>query len=143
MMPNLTKSDISEIHRENKRWPAHLVQVPLQEWAHISKKMKERNSEAPDEVWRSRDFVLQKYGNEKECRPVRLTFSRAMVRRDGHYVDGITWDELMELKRQAGYGDRLAIEFFPPDADIVNVANMRHLFVVPRGVKLPIEHWVI
>lgn len=62
--------------------------------------------------------------------------------RNGNYEQNITWDELMELKRQAGYGHRLAIEFYPPDADIVNVANMRHLFIIPLGsTELP-QHWV-
>lgn len=52
-----------------------------------------------------------------------------MVDRDGNWIDGITWDELMEIKRQCGFGDRLAVEIYPPDEHIVNVANMRHLFI--------------
>lgn len=36
----------------------------------------------------------------------------------------------MQVKRLVGYADKCAIEIYPPDQDIVNVANMRHLWVV-------------
>jgi len=41
-----------------------------------------------------------------------------------------SWDELMQIKRQCGYGDACACELLPPDKDIVNVANMRHIFIM-------------
>ena len=45
------------------------------------------------------------------------------------WMDRIPWDDLQEVKRASGYGDRDAVEVYPPDDDVVNVANMRHLFV--------------
>lgn len=50
------------------------------------------------------------------------------------WVDNITWDELMQIKREIGLGDRDAVEIFPADKDIVNVANMRHLWVTASPV---------
>jgi hypothetical protein len=44
--------------------------------------------------------------------------------------DGIGWDDLQRLKGEAGYGEYCAVEIYPPDADVVNVANMRHLFIL-------------
>ena len=38
--------------------------------------------------------------------------------------------ELQDIKRQAGLGDYMAVEIYPKDRDIVNVANMRHLWVL-------------
>lgn len=35
------------------------------------------------------------------------------------------------MKAEIGRGDLFAVEIFPPDVDIVNIANMRHLWVVP------------
>lgn len=59
-----------------------------------------------------------------------------MVRRiDGR--DGIPWDDLQVLKGHAGYGDREAVEIYPPDARVVNQANMRHLWVLPAGEQMP------
>lgn len=45
-------------------------------------------------------------------------------------MDGITWDELQALKRQCGFGDRFAVEVYPADLDVVNVGNLRHLWVL-------------
>jgi hypothetical protein len=46
------------------------------------------------------------------------------------WADGITWDTLQLLKRECGHGERWAVEVYPPDTDIVNVANMRHLWLL-------------
>jgi hypothetical protein len=53
-------------------------------------------------------------------------------RKGSKWVDGITWDQLQEIKRGVGLGDKLAVEVYPEDKNIVNVANMRHLFVLPE-----------
>jgi hypothetical protein len=60
---------------------------------------------------------------------VRLSVCRTSLAGD-RWQDGITWDELQRLKRECGYGDADAIEVFPADTDVVNVANMRHLWVM-------------
>ena len=46
-------------------------------------------------------------------------------------VGGIDWEDLMMIKRGVGYGNSDAVEAFPKDCDTVNVANMRHLWIVP------------
>lgn len=38
-------------------------------------------------------------------------------------------NDLQRLKRECGRGDLDAVEVYPRDCDVVNVANMRHLFV--------------
>jgi hypothetical protein len=48
----------------------------------------------------------------------------------GRWLDGITWDELQHLKMLAGYGDRVAVEIYPPDSEVVNIANIRHLWLL-------------
>ena len=56
-----------------------------------------------------------------------------VVRKD--MKDGITWDELQKVKNDCGYEDKDAVEFYPRNADVVNMGNVRHLFVFPD--KLP------
>lgn len=34
-------------------------------------------------------------------------------------------------QRDPGLADSWAVEVFPADADVVNVANMRHLWILP------------
>ena len=44
--------------------------------------------------------------------------------------DGISWDQIQEIKSLVGYGDKWAVECFPPDQEVVNVANMRHIWIL-------------
>lgn len=45
---------------------------------------------------------------------------------------GLTWDELQHIK-EALLPGRWAVEVFPPEALVQNVANVRHLWVLPEG----------
>lgn len=83
-------------------------------------------------AWRSRDFLCQL----AECKSghLRLSINRTVVDvTNRRWRDGITWDELMQVKRECGYGDQYAVEVFPADHDQVNVANIRHLWLLPEA----------
>ena len=108
--------------RENARWHPRLERVPREEWGHPQYDDGKRL-----EVWRSRNFLVQVI-DEGEL-GVRLTVNRTAMRPDGEWEDAITWDELQAIKREIGYGDYYAIEVYPKDADLVDLANMRHLWV--------------
>lgn len=109
--------------KENAKWPHQLQPIPREHWP----------CERPDllEVWRSRGFLVQVYAEKFDH--LRLTICRTTHAGDS-WGAAITWDELMQLKRECGRGDRDALELFPADADVVNVANMRHLFFPPEPV---------
>lgn len=82
-------------------------------------------------AWRNRHFLVALYldGDHE-----RLSINRTtLAPTGGRWADGITWDELMRCKRAVGYGDRWCVECYPPEAAVVNVANMRHLFVLPEA----------
>lgn len=81
-------------------------------------------------AWRNRDFLAQLFVEGDDGEHLRLTINRAYINATGAWSDGITWDELMAVKAGCGYGDRWAIEVYPPDDGVVNVANMRHLWLV-------------
>ena len=81
----------------------------------------------PTEVWRSRDFLCQVY---EAPGGIRLSFNRTQYASPGRFSDAITWDELQRLKAECGRGDRLAVEVYPPDDEVVDVANMRHLWII-------------
>ena len=84
---------------------------------------------APQEVWRSKSFLVQVF---KEADGVtRLSVIRTAVRVDGDWADGISWDDLQRLKSECGRGSLDAVEVYPADGEVVNVANMRHLWVLP------------
>lgn len=82
------------------------------------------------QVWGSRDHLAVLYHDPNGHD--RLTInSTLMDRSTGRWDDGITWDELMAIKAQCGFADRWAVEVYPPDAEVVDVANLRHLWLLP------------
>lgn len=53
------------------------------------------------------------------------------------------WQDLQQIKNDvAGHG-ALAVEVFPPEADVVDGAHVTHLWVMPEGFYLPVRReWV-
>ena len=82
-------------------------------------------------VFRNRHFFVQVH-NQKGW--IRISVNRTSLNVDARrWHDGISWDSLMLIKNQIGYGDRDAVEIYPQDAKTVNVANIRHLFILPEN----------
>lgn len=65
----------------------------------------------------------------------RLTVNLLALGGNGRWKDGISWDRLQEIKDAVGFAGQDAVEVYPAAQDVVNVANMRHLWVLPE--KLP------
>lgn len=130
ILDQVTRKQRRALEAENRAWPVALRQVPREEWP-LSSLPPERR---PFEVWRSRDFLVQVFTAPAEG-VERLSVCRTVI--DGQrWTDGIAWDDLQRLKSECGRGDRDAVEIFPRDRDVVNVANMRHLWVFPDEFPL-------
>lgn len=83
-------------------------------------------------AWLSPEFFVVAYREEGA---MRLAVNRTTLC-DGRFIDGITWDELMQVKRECGFGQKDAVEFYPADDAIVNTQNIRHLYIFEE--KLPL-----
>ena len=59
-----------------------------------------------------------------------------LIRRHDEGKD-FPWYDLQHAKNSIVGEDRLAVEVFPPEAELVDDANIRHLWVYPRGHQLP------
>lgn len=121
-----------ELEKRTKARPLYLVEIPPEEWPtgpHIQR---------PLRAWQSRSFMVQEHAEPDFAgRTVtRLSVNRVSLRSDGHWDEGITWEDLMRVKREAGYADSYAIEIYPRERDVQNVSNMRHLWVL--SAPLPI-----
>lgn len=108
--------------------------VPKETWPSMS----EASGVQPLQVWQDADFLAILYPVPDFLLIHRLTVVRAAgVGLNGRgrvvYRDGITWDDLMQVKRDCGFADRWAVEVFPSEHEIVNVANMRHLWLLPEA----------
>lgn len=80
-------------------------------------------------VWRNRDFLVQVFAEKGFV--FRVSINRTRIKSAGEWDDNITWDEMQSIKSAIGFADFDAVEVFPRQRDEVNVANMRHLWVLP------------
>ena len=78
-------------------------------------------------LYRSNRFLIQEF---KEENGIRITVNRTMIDNKGRWLDNISWTALQNIKNELGYADKIAVEIFPKEKDIVNVANMRHLWIL-------------
>jgi hypothetical protein len=109
------------LREQNKLCSKVLVQVPPINWPSFPDRSRV-------EVWRSQSYLVQVF--DKENGAWRVSVNRTELDSNGHYKDGLTWEELMEIKRQIGHGHSWAVEILPADSQIVNVANMRHFWLL-------------
>lgn len=113
------------LRAENAKWPATLAVV---EDTLIDDPM--GSSSVRVRTLRSKGFLVQVF--LEPLAVVRLSINRTAIDRNGNWIDGITWEEIQKLKREAGYAELEAVEVFPPDSEIVNVANIRHIWILPK-----------
>jgi hypothetical protein len=116
-----------ELQNKNQEVGSKINPVPKEEWP-------QNLLFKPLRVWRSREFLVQEYIENNHIR-ISVTDARKVHgfgKEDFKFGKAITWDELQWIKRQIGYGDRCAVEIFPPDHLIINVRNMRHLWILPE-----------
>lgn len=85
-------------------------------------------------VWVSRKYLVQAHDEGNGV--VRLSVNRSTIDTRMNYRDGLSWDELQKIKHDVGYGDRYAVEIYPRDEDVINVANIRHLWVLESPLNI-------
>lgn len=109
-----------EIQKDVRKRPVKLTEMDISAVDH--------DGPAPERCWVSRKFLVSMYV-EESC--LRMTVCRTEIDNTGNWVDKITWDELEAIKEEIGYGDMWGLEIYPPLDEVVNVANMRHVFLFP------------
>ena len=126
----LSREQRRQLERDNAKLPLALQEVPRDEWP---------DGNHPQlRVLRSRRFLVQEFPEDDPVL-VRLSVNRTTVSGD-RWADEISWDELQKIKSECGYRNFDAVEIYPADADVVNVANMRHLWVMRNGLEFAWRH---
>jgi len=117
---NLTRQERCLLEKYKAKRPRRLTEVPRSDWPYTPADL--------ERLWSSREWLVQQWRDGG--------FTRLSVNRTSHngqsWTDGITWEELQEIKAYIGYGDVWAGECYPPRDDTVNVANIRHLWILPE-----------
>ncbi len=126
-LPATSREERRQLQRDNAKLPLTLQEIPRSSWP---------DPNSPQiSVWRSRHFLVQVFPANPPA-VARLSINRTTMGTAGvRWQDGIAWEEMQRLKKECGYGDMDAVEVFPAEADVVNAANMRHLWVLQE--KLP------
>ena len=88
---------------------------------------------------RSRDFLVQLFHEDDGV--IRMSVTKVELglgfgQEERIFADGVGWDELQRLKEMAGYGHCMGLEIYPPKDQVVNVANMRHLWILPQPINI-------
>lgn len=81
----------------------------------------------PFEVWRSKDYLAQIF---RDGNQVRVSINRTHQPNGQDWAEGISWDALQQIKNEIGRGDTWAVELYPADDEVVDDANMRHLWLL-------------
>lgn len=115
-----TRQQRKALDRENERWPVNGREIPREQWPQDLEMTRLR-------VIRSRDYLVQVFDADSG---LRISVNRTKLLGTGRWDDGLTWDELQAVKKMIGYGDYWAVEIYPADDSVVNVANMRHLWIL-------------
>jgi hypothetical protein len=97
-------------------------EVPHDNW------LPARGRTQPFYVYKSAQYLVQVFIEENGV--FRLSIN-SVKRQGSNWKDGITFDELQAIKSAVGFGDCCAVEVYPEDSELVNDANMRHLWVLP------------
>ena len=96
--------------------------VPQSQWPnHNQKKLKN--------VYLNNEFLVQEFHEDNNI--IRLSIN-SVKRKGSKWADGITWDQLNEIKNQIGFSNSFAVECYPESKNIVNIASMRHLWILPE-----------
>jgi hypothetical protein len=118
---------------EAAKRPVRLTEIPRETWPAYP-----NPDRAPTKVWQSRKYIVQLF-DEKPFLNVdtrRMTVCRVTLGDDGHWDAGLSWDELQDVKNEIGFGDWYGLEIYPRDQDVVNVANMRHVWLMAVPLEL-------
>lgn len=114
------------LERECRKWPATMTEIPREQWPHDR-----GDGERRVKLWRSNRYLAQVF---REPHALLVSMNRTVALPNGHWDDGLTWDEIQTIKREIGYGDCFAVEIYPEDREVVNVANMRHIWILPHPI---------
>lgn len=133
-MARLTPSDRRKFMRkydqERARWPLEMKaeQVPEDMAATVLG------------AWRSRSYAATAWVQTNPLVLCRLSVNRTAIdEKTGSWLNGISWDALFRIKNECGFRDFDAVEVFPAYDRLVNVANMRHLFIMAQQLPFGLQ----
>jgi hypothetical protein len=91
---------------------------------------------APNEVWSTIVYVNNRYSVQLSLVDTDLgRVAHLWIRH--HTGEMPPWRDLQWIKNAIAGPERVAVEVFPPQRDLVDEANMAHLWVYPEDYVMP------
>ncbi len=112
------------IEKVSRQFGDRLEQIDAKDWP--------RKIEGLTRVFRNKGVLVQEFApaaGTEDMVHCRLSVNLIDLAGD-RWADGIGWDQLQAIKNEMGYGAFDAVEVYPRATDVVNVAAMRHLWVL-------------
>ena len=141
---NKKKTDKKATTAVDHRWPPHLVNVVKEHWI---------GDNYPDNltaIFRSDRFIVQVLAESDKLTQLLISRVDSNSRPTGR-ADDISWDDLMNLKCQAGFAGQCCVEIYPPAGWEVQYPKtegtppqIRHLWVYVDVVPyfmFGADHW--
>lgn len=125
-------------NEKNRVKSRHMIEQPM-DW--LDDPDDDMPENRPLRCWRSRDYSAMLF-RDHDSGLLRLAITRVQINKYTlEYRDGITWDTLQQIKNETIGPDVWAVECYPPQHLVQNVANMRHLWILDEpptfGWKTP------
>ena len=116
-MKSLKKTDFNFVEIKKSDWPPVYNRLTI----------------VPFLIHKSKSFLVQHFQEKNGF--IRISINRT-EHDNGIWNDKISWDDLQAIKNAVGYFDFDALEIYPAQKDVVNVANLRHLWVSPTELNI-------
>lgn len=113
-------------HLRQLNLPDQLTKMPSCQWPG---RKDENIVENRIDVFISKKYMVQVFQEKDGI--IRLSINRT-AHNGKSWEDNLTWDELQVIKNSVGFSNFDAVEIYPRDEDVVNISNIRHLFIVPE-----------
>lgn len=127
---NAKRTYMREYRRQCAKWPEYMKAQVLPE----------DMQGAVLGAWRSNRHLAVAWPSDHPTVLCRLTVNRADIdEQTGSWLQGISWDDLYRIKNECGYKEYDAVEIFPAEDKLVNVANMRHLWVMKDRIAFGLD----
>lgn len=109
-----------------QKMPSKFVEVPSVRWP------KSWADNARIAVWQNNKYLVQVFKEPGDI--FRLSVNRLVTGASG-WKANIPWEDLQAIKNEIGFSEQDAVEVYPREEDEVNMANMRHLWIMPTKLR--------
>jgi hypothetical protein len=88
----------------------------------------------PDQVFQNNVYIVQIFNHSCSWGMVK----RAMIRRNDELPEH-NWSKIQRIKNEVFGEDAVALEVYPKQRNLIDVANIYWLWILPEGFICPIE----